>query len=224
MCVCGVLYIVRVATGRNLAKELVGEHYITRILISIASAIALFAFIDFIWEPYRSSVTVPKDDLQWITEERERLEKQSEQRALEQEERERLRKQAEQRAAEQEEPDNISSGSSLPTVFDLDGLWAGSAYQSNARNKKNYRVLLTITNDNGSLKSVAEYPELNCRGEGVFLNEVSSGRFLFRERIVSGRSRCIDGDFTLQFVNKNVLDWKWATGMATAKLQRSDLR
>lgn len=240
-CVFGALYVVRIITGRNLIREFKGENLVTRTLIGIASTIAVLAFVEFIWSPYRGTTTVPPEVFQWITNERKHLQDlATKQAAIEEDrkrredlalkeaaieaERKRLQDLAAKQAAIEEVRKHSFDNPSSQTTVDLNGYWLGSAYQANARTRKNYTVSLTVTNRNGEYEFIAEYPELNCQGRGTLIRKSSNGVFLFRESIELGRSRCVDGTVKLKFVKGDLIDWNWGNGLAIAKLRRSEFR
>jgi hypothetical protein len=97
------------------------------------------------------------------------------------------------------------------------GTWTGpvTQYGPGSRTSR-YPVEIAITDDTpGAVAGTIAYPTLPCAGE-LRLSRASAPRYVFRERIVSGRGRCFDGGTVSVAVSGSEMTWRWVGSGAEA--------
>jgi hypothetical protein len=77
----------------------------------------------------------------------------------------------------------------------LEGIWEGTAYQSNTR--ENWTIKVTV--HNGTYR--IDYPSLSCGGEWKLIS-MDASTAKFKEKLTYGQDSCVnDGNVTIQKLN-----------------------
>ena len=93
---------------------------------------------------------------------------------------------------------------------DIIGDWIGRVTQYGPGNKTyRYNVHMNINQlEPGAVAGTIRYPSFPCTGS-LQLSRQSGDRYVFKERITSGASRCTAGGTIVTTVTGERLSWRW---------------
>lgn len=93
----------------------------------------------------------------------------------------------------------------------LAGQWSGTVSQPGSK-PPSYSTTMSLDRSGGGS---IDYPDLQCGGTLTFIRQEGS-TFVYRERIMKGRTKCIDGGTLRLTPRGSLLDWHWSGGGETA--------
>jgi len=116
-----------------------------------------------------------------------------------------------------------SGGPPSQDTGDARGTWTGGLTQYGPGDTTSrYRVRMTIRAlTSGAPAGTIAYPSLHCGGK-LRLSRASGQRYVFRERITTGRKLCFDGGTIIATVAGDGMSWRWVgtTSEVLGRLKR----